>query len=271
MNRTWELTGMEFVLLRKRLLGRSLPWPFDHVSDAKTVDEFRLEERRTWDRLCAHWDPDLADAVVNAADPDARVQIRARDTREMKNPAKRLRLIGNRFGARALVIRQVPGRTVWHSQAFIVTECEAGELARVMVDNLPKADAGTRGRIELMSYHTRETVDHWYGRSTLDADADAVDVRCRSFQKATKSTVGIIEVRQGRSIYGPRGLALRRLFWEDHPGDGRYVIDLEPPMAAVAADSAALEAKIDAEIAEVMRALQGELRERVVRGSIFDG
>ena len=77
-------------------------------------------------------------------------------------------------------------------------------------------------------------------------------------------------MRQGNSKFGPQGLRVKRLFWEDHPADGRYLIDLDPPIAALGIDADVLQQRIDQGIAEMLRMVQDESRQGVVRASVFD-
>jgi hypothetical protein len=65
-------------------------------------------------------------------------------------------------------------------------------------------------------------------------------------------------------------MGMKQMFWEDHPGDGRYLIDLVPPMAAIGIDATGLQGHIDQGIAEMLRMAQDESREGVVRASVFD-
>ncbi|MBU3065194.1 ESX secretion-associated protein EspG [Nocardia sp. NEAU-G5] len=271
MNRTWHLRDLEFIVLRERLLGRELPWPFSYVGPVRSHIDFLNEKARLWSRLQPNLDPDLADAIVRAGDPDARVQIRCWDARDTLDPVSRQFLVGNRCGSRAVVVHGTCGDDFESFDRYRIVECAAQELSAVLVDSLPPMPAGSHSRVELMTYHQAETVDHWSGRSNLyDDGADTVEHRSRQWQRAARGTVGIIDVRQGKSAFGPRGMALNRLFWEDHPDDGRYLIDLNPPLAAIAIDAAGLRARIDAEIAEILRVVQDESREGTVRSSVFD-
>ncbi|MFI5779352.1 ESX secretion-associated protein EspG [Nocardia sp. NPDC051570] len=267
--RTWYLSDLEFIVLRERLLDRGLPWPFSYVGPVRSRIDFLHEKARIWSALQANWDPDLADAIVRAAKPDARVQIRAWDSSAVIDPKGRYFLIGNRCGSEAVVVHGYCERHYETYDRYRIVVCDAHELAGVLVDSLPSMPAGTQGRVELMSYRA-ETMDHWSGRSTLYDDGDDnVEFRSVRWQSALRTTVGIIDVRQGRSKFGPQGIVLRRSFWEDHPDDGRYLIDTDPPVAAVGIDAAGLQARIDQEIAEVLRVVQDESQAGIVRSSVF--
>jgi len=271
MHRTWTVTDLEFIVLREKLLGRALPWPFSYVGPVRSRIDFLNEKARTWSALQQNWDPDLADVIVRAGDPEARVQIRAWDSRDRFNPAGRLALVGNRCGDRAVVVYGFCGDHFETYDRYRIVECDAQALSSVLADSLPAMQAGSQSRVELISFHSEETTDHWSGRSTLYDDGDNdVDVRNLNWQRARKSTVGTIRVTQGGSKFGRRGIAAKLLFWEDHPDDGRYLIDLTPPTTAIGIDAAGMAARIDQEIDEVLRMAQDESREGIVRASVFD-
>ncbi|MBU3068188.1 ESX secretion-associated protein EspG [Nocardia sp. NEAU-G5] len=271
MHRTWTITDLEFIVLRDRLLNRYLPWPFTYVGPVRTRIDFLREQEQIWSRLQANWDPDLAEAIVNAGNPDARVQIRCWDGRDMRDPASRYFMVGNRCGSRAVLIHGLCDRDALTNDRYRIVECDAQALSSVLVDSLPEMPAGSQGRVELMSSHGAETVDHWSSRSSFYDDGDDnIDFRSTRWQRAPRTTVGIIEIRQGKSKFGPRGMGMKRMFWEDHPGDGRYLIDLDPPLAAIGIDATELQGRIDQGIAEMLRMVQDESREGVVRTSVFD-
>ena len=97
MHRTWTITDLEFIVLRERLLDRYLPWPFMYVGPVRSRIDFLNEKARTWSRLQRNWDPDLAEAITGAGNPDVRVQIRAWDGRDIGDPAGRYFMVGNRW------------------------------------------------------------------------------------------------------------------------------------------------------------------------------
>lgn len=271
MERTWHISDLEFMVLRERLLGRNLPWPFSYVGPMRSHHDVVYEKQRVWAQLQADWDPDLATAVIAAGSPDARVQVRSWDSGDVLHPATRYFLVGNRCGERAVLVHGLCGRSADTYDSYRIVDCDAAGLSAAIVAILPEMPAGPQRRVELMSYHQEETVDHWTGRSTLFDDGSAdIDTRSRAWQAAPVTTVGIIDIRQGASKFGPRGIGVRRLFWEDHPGDGRYLIEVNPPVAAVGIDAAGLRTRIDEEIAEILRVAQDETAEGIVRASVFE-
>ncbi|MBO0878843.1 MAG: ESX secretion-associated protein EspG [Mycobacterium sp.] len=272
MSRTWELTNLEFIVLRDRLVGRHLPWPFAYIGPVRTRIEFLNEKARIWKRLQADWDPDLADLITAAANPDMKVQVVAWDSRKPDNTASEYSLVGYRFASRALLIQGIHDSDPVSCDWYRVVECDASDLSALIVDTLPEHPAGSQDRIELAHYVPTETTDVWsQTRSHLYDDGDGdITKRSHGWQKAAKSTVGMIALRQGRSKFGPQGIRMQHLFWEDHPDDGRYLIDLEPPISAVGIDSDGLRRRIDQRTDEVLRMVADESREGIVRSSVFD-
>ncbi|WP_216897434.1 ESX secretion-associated protein EspG [Nocardia alni] len=265
---------MEFIVLRDRLLDRYLPWPFTYIGPVRSRIEFLHEKARTWNRLQTIWDPDLADAITKAGNPDTRVQIRCWDGRDISATASRYFLVGNRCGARAVVIQGIYERSAQSCDSYRIVECDAQSLSSVLVDSLPEMPAGSQGRVELTNYGDTESMraaDQWsHGRSSFYDDGDDDAYQSKRWQSTPRTTVGIIEVRQGKSKFGPQGMkTVKRLFWEDHPGDGRYLIDLDPPIAAVGIDAQDMRQRIDRGIAEMLRMVQDESQEGIARTSIF--
>jgi hypothetical protein len=272
MNLTWELTDMELVVLRDKLFGRSLPRPMIFTSDIKYHDDYVREMEAVWERLRANWDSDLAQRLELMTKPDIRILVQAWDPRNVDDPNGRIRMLAARIGALGLLLRQLPGKTSMHSGGYVLTEYGSGQLASAIVKTLPTVPAGTLGRVELAEETGRDAVDHWYGRSSVldTADDHDRDVHNRRWRKAEVSCVGVLEVVQGRSAFGPRGIVLRRIFWQDHVGDGRYAVVVDNPVAAVSIDDSQLEAMIDREIAVVTRTLQDESAGSDNRGSIYE-
>lgn len=271
MHRTWFLTDLEFIVLRDRLLNRYLPWPFSYVGPVRSRIEFLNETARTWRRLQANWDPDLADAITRAGNPDAKVRIMSWDSSDLLDPSGRYFMAGSRCGSRAVLVQGIYEHSTQSCDRYRIVECDAHELSSVIVDILPEMPAGSQERIELTN--SGETADGWSRRRSnlYDQGDDGINERSRQWQSAPRTTVGMIEVRQGRSKFGPEGMRPKQLFWEDHPDDGRYLIDLDPPISAVGVDSDNLRQRIDRGIAEMLRMVQDESREGIARTSVFEG
>jgi ESX secretion-associated protein EspG len=181
-------------------------------------------------------------------------------------------LVAKRFGDRAVVIQGFNPKSVYSHDEFEITLCDAAAMTRVLVDRLPPMTPGSQPRVALLSYNQQDTADHWTrgGNSGLYDDGDTVDSQSKNWQAAPKSRAGSIQITQGRSRFGPRGKVTKHIFWEEHPGDGCYLIDLESPMAAIAADSDNLRGRIDKECGELLLIGRDESRRGVARESVYD-
>ncbi|MQY24976.1 ESX secretion-associated protein EspG [Nocardia aurantia] len=267
---TWHLSDLEFLVLRERVLHRDLPYPFTYVNPRLTTyAEFERLKSAVWRSLQSRWDPNLIDAITQAANPDVRVQVRTWHSTNMEDLSQRFFLVGNRCADRAILVQGYSDNSVDTFDRYRIVDAPAESLSSMVVEALPEMTAGSQSRVDLLTYGQEETVDHWSKRGFYDTGDNDVDRRSQNWQQASQSLVGIIEIRQGRSKFGPRGMSLTRMFWEDHPGDGRYVIDLAPPMAAVGVDSAGLRARIDRAISETLLVVQDESRQ-LTRESVFD-
>ncbi|MBU3068090.1 ESX secretion-associated protein EspG [Nocardia sp. NEAU-G5] len=269
MERTWQLTGLEYLVLRERLLGRPNSWPFRTVTTITSAWDYQFAKARLWGELQARWDAELAEVLKASLDPDLRLIAQVFGTRD--NNATRDLLTAKRFGDRAVVIQGFNPTSLYSHDRLEITLCDAAAMSRVLVDRLPPMTPGSQPRVTLLSYDKEESVDHWTrGNSGFYDDGDTVDTQSRHWQAAPKSRVGSIQITQGQSRFGPRGKVTKHIFWEEHHGDGCYVIDLEPPIAAVAAGSEQLRAGIDAQCAELLIVGQDESRQGSARESVYD-
>ncbi|MET7768232.1 ESX secretion-associated protein EspG [Nocardia sp. NPDC005366] len=270
--RSWRLTGLQYLVMRERLVGRRQNWPFSYISDIRGYYDFEFAKARVWGELQAEWDPALADVLVKSLNADIRMVAHAEDKGATNGFADRKVMVGKRFGERGVLIEGFVGSSPESHDEIEITECDAASLSRSIVDRLPPMDAGSQPRVELLSTDKQDSFDHWHGRSSyFDGDDDRdVDIRSRMWQAAPKSTVGRIVITQGRSAFGPSGQVTKYIFWEDHPDDGRYVVDLEPPIAAVATDADALGKLIDRHCGELLLVGADESRRGVIRESVFD-
>ncbi|WP_330179052.1 ESX secretion-associated protein EspG [Nocardia sp. NBC_01503] len=270
MERTWRLSGLEYLVMRERLVGRRNNWPFAFRSDVRGYYDFQFKKARVWGELQAAWDPALAEVLVKSLQADVRLVVHADEQHADDADITRKVMSGRRFGDRGLLIEGFHGASPDCHDQLEITECDAAALARVIVDRLPSVAAGTEPRVELLSAG-EQRFDHWHGRSSLYEDDDRdVDARSLRWQAAPKGMVGSILITQGHSSFGPRGQVTKGIFWEDHPGDGRYVIDLEPPTAAVATDADGLRKLIDRHCDELRLVRQDESRRGVSRESVYD-
>lgn len=271
MERTWRLSGLEYRVLRERLVDRGQNWPFIYTSPIRGYYDYQFAKARVWGELQAAWDPALADVLVKSLQADLRIAVLAEDRSTVRRVDGYIVMAGKRFGDRAVLIQGFSPETLESQDELEITECDAESLTRLMVDRLPPMEAGSQPRVELLGSAGESDFDHWHGRSGLYDDGDRdIAARCRKWQAAPKATVGRIVITQGHSNFGPRGQVTKWLVWEDHPGDGRYVIGMETPPAAVAVDAAGLRALIDRHCDELMLVRDDESRRGLVRASVYD-
>ncbi|MGW5455940.1 ESX secretion-associated protein EspG [Nocardia sp. NPDC003979] len=271
MHRTWRLSGLEYLVLRERLLDRVNNWPFIYLTDTRGYYNFQFAKARTWGELQATWDPDLADLLVQGLRAQVRMSAHVDDRAKARTIDGRIVLSARRFGARAILMQGFSSTTIESHDEVEITECAASELSELLVTKLPPMAKGSLPRIELRSAAADPGVDHWHGRSALyDEDEPSAEVQLRRWQSAPKSMIGRIVLTHGHSTFGPRGQVTKWVAWEDHPGDGCYLIDADDPGAAVAADADGLRARVEAHCAELLLVGADETRHGVTRDSVFD-
>ena len=140
----------------------------------------------------------------------------------------------------------------------MVTECDPITLADAVVDAMPQADAGQRSQIVLTSRPQTDEMDYSFGRSAVQDSYDgSVTEQAKQFLDAVPHSTGSIDVMQGRSVFGPRGITTFRLEWRDLDNDGRYAIDPENSMA-MATDRRRLITMINTKVAAVVGAIKDE-------------
>lgn len=258
--RTWKFTDIEFYTLWSDATGElGLPFPFHFTSRTLDPQEFRADQRRARsvlrERLGPAFDPVLE--VLTA--PDIRVVVNGSDHRDPAEPRSVVRLFGVRREAAGYVVRSLPGESFWHSGGFTVSECDAVRLADELVAQLPEVEPGERAEVVLPRPVTGQDPERPLGRPTVhDSFAATTREIGSAFLAAPADCVGTIDIAQGSSIYGPRGLSRHRIAWRDLADDGRYVIRDEETPVASPADPAKLAGAINAEIARVVRVIRDE-------------
>jgi EspG family len=142
-------------------------------------------------------------------------------------------------------------------------------LADTVAAAMPEAKPGRQSDLVLPGgeapvlpgQRAAEGVDYSFGESAVtDSFDDAVTDRAQRFLDTAPECTGTIEIVQGRSIFGPRGMTRHRLEWRDLADDGRYVIDDQHPPVATAVDTTKLVAMINTRIAAIVRAIKDERR-----------
>lgn len=261
--RLWKFTDIEFYALWTAATGElGLPFPFHFTARTLDPDEFRRDQQRARaalrERLGATFEPVLD--VLTA--PDIRVVLSGSDHREDDEPRSIVRLLGARRDSAGYVVASLPGESYWHSGGFTVSECDAVRLADVLVAELPAVPAGSRGETVLPR---RAEVPDREARprkapTVHDSFAATEFERGSAFLAAPVSCVGTIQVEQGSSIYGPRGITRHRMDWRDLIDDGRYLVREAATPIAAPADTALLKGAINSMVAQVVRVIKDERR-----------
>ncbi|MFF2552657.1 ESX secretion-associated protein EspG [Nocardia sp. NPDC058058] len=260
MSRSWQFTDLEFVVLWEQLDGDPLPFPFTFTSRTPLYDDYLREAREAKDQVNRRLNGSFTGVLESVAQPDIRVIVDAWDGLDPKRADGRIRIVASRKGDRGYLVSQLPGETYMHSGGFTVTECDPLELAGAVVAALPESEPGEHAEIPLTPPHEKQDdTDYEYGRSRIGADSeDAVAVRSRRFLHIPATSVGTIDIIQGSSVFGPRGISRHRLEWRDLPNSGRYAIGHAPPWKAVSVDRKKLTGMVNTRIAEVVRVIKEE-------------
>ncbi|NUS42324.1 MAG: ESX secretion-associated protein EspG [Mycobacteriaceae bacterium] len=243
MTSTWRLGDLEFVAAWEAMGEDLLPQPLFYRSRTESYEDAQREQRQALADYHARADERLAAALRAIARPDLKVEVSAENFSDLDDPKGPVRLLAARLGDNGYVVTQLPGETSRHSGGFTISECGALELAGVAVRGLPLVGAGRKPEIVLPS----DGVDHH----------PAVRARAAGFRQAPVTHVGFIDVVQGSSAFGPRGITQRRIRWRDLVGDGRYVITGNPAIA-VGANTSAMVAAVNNAIAHVVSAIRDE-------------
>ncbi|WP_405489172.1 ESX secretion-associated protein EspG [Nocardia sp. NBC_00511] len=259
MTAALRFDDLEFVVLWEQATGEPMPAPFVFTSKTEMYYDFLREKREVLEQLDARW-TDPFDLLSNAmVEPDVRITVNGFDGRDRQRADGRVRMMGLRRGTYGYLIQQTPGETYLHSGGFTVTECDPIALADAIVSALPEAEPGSRGDVVLPDSAGPQNNDVEYSRSIVDdISVDSMDRRALSFLNAPMAYMGTIEIVQGYSKFGPRGITTRQLDWRDVQDDGRYVIGGEPPYVATPADAKRMVAAINGRVAAVIQAIREE-------------
>lgn len=251
----WRFSEAEFYTLWMDQAKDELPDPFLFTSATRTADELEAELRVAREGLSRKQVGDfhlLFDAMVN---PDLYLTASGWNEQDRfgKNSVTSLR--ATRKGAKGYVITQLSGETYWHRGGYTVVECDPLRLADAVVDAMPAVESGRRGAIELDA--DEDGLDREFGRSVVSAPAGTAIARARAFFGTEVTTAGSIEIVQGRSIYGPRGVTRHQVGFRDLTDDGRYVLT-ENPAQARGVDRAGFVSVLNGYVAEVIRVIKDE-------------
>ncbi|MEU4342641.1 ESX secretion-associated protein EspG [Nocardia sp. NPDC023852] len=260
MNRTWNFTDLEFVVAWETAQADILPAPFIFTSRTKYYDDYQREKREIREQLRGKLDRSFDSVLDVVARPDIRVELHGWGSDE-EDAESQIRLLAVRREGYGYLLKQLPGETAWHSGGYTVTECAPLALAEALTAELPEVDAGKLADIALVKQTNGADLDFSYGRSFVeDSFDDTVEQLADQFLRTPTTGEGIIEIAQGISRFGPRGVARKRLYWRDLDGDGRYAITAATPPVAVAADTKRLTTLVNSGIAEVIKAIKDERR-----------
>ncbi|WP_306356506.1 MULTISPECIES: ESX secretion-associated protein EspG [unclassified Nocardia] len=256
MNRSWHFGDLEFVVLWEKLTGDFLPHPFTFTSRTPLYDDFQRERYETSLRVRDEVDAALVRVFESLAHPDIRVAVQSWDAQAPERADGWIRLLAGRRGDRGCLVAQLPGETPRHSGGFTIIECHALALADAVVAALPEAKPGGRGDIPLSA--AVENHDHSFGVSPVAAPGDDAEEHVRAFLRARHDRIGIIEISQGESKFGPRGINAHRIEFRDLSDDGRYVIGHSAPWTAMTSDAARLKAIINIRVADIVQTIKDE-------------
>ncbi|WP_330178925.1 ESX secretion-associated protein EspG [Nocardia sp. NBC_01503] len=252
MTRSWRFSEAGFSVLWKDLTGDRLPAPFLYTSTAATQREYRIEQEEARDRV-----RDSADHVVNeivgvVSSPDLYLTVRGGS---QADPASLIRMRAARKGGRGYLVTQLPGESIYHRGGYTVVECDPLRLADAIVAALPAVEPGTGGDIVLAS--AGDGYEYVESRSSVVVADDSVDARAAWFSRMPLAASGQVQIVQGSSVFGPRGIRQYTVGWRDLDGDGRYVIT-DRPATALASDSDRFVSVLNSQIAQVIRAIKEE-------------
>ncbi|WP_227998545.1 ESX secretion-associated protein EspG [Nocardia australiensis] len=258
MSGTWTFGDLEFKVMWEILEEDFLPWPLVFTSRTALWEDYLQEKAEVKDRLRRTLDPALREVLEAMQFPDIRLVVYGWDDRDGLNPDFCLRVLGVRRADRGLVVKQRCGETIWHSAGFEVTECGALELGERIVSALPPAAAGRMADVVLLTEADGD-LDYTFGDSAVrDSFADSVVHRSEAFLGKSAASIGTIEIIQGHSVFGPRGITKHVIGWRDLQDDGRYAIEDQYPKVAVPADHKRMTTMVNTRIAAVIRAIKDE-------------
>jgi hypothetical protein len=260
MNRQWQFTDVEFVALWEQTRLGPVPDPLVFLSRTPLYDDYRREKEQARTRLSSQLDESFAGVLDALAEPDIRLRVNAWGGHDPHDPDCRIRMLAVRRGSCGYLVDQLGAETIWHSGGYIVTECDAVHVADAVVDALPDTEPGSRPEVELPAGPGGSAeLDYDYGQSVCSTDGyGTMEQRSYQFLNAPVTRIGRIDILQGRSKYGPRGITPHTVHWRDHADDGRYAIVPGLPPRAVAMHSAGFTTTINAAIAQVVRAIRDE-------------
>ncbi|MGK8488385.1 ESX secretion-associated protein EspG [Nocardia asiatica] len=262
--RTWSFDYLEFAVRWNGLTGEGLPSPLIITTDFDSNDAYLAECRRITAALAADRDPDVEAMLTALTRPDnvlAVFGLVAPDTDE----EQAIRVYAVRSGERCLVVDQERGETIYHAAGFTVSEYDPTDWAACVVARLPAIGSGRQAAVPLPEPESGDAesdgIDYTYGRSDYrDSFEDSVFEHHEQFLSRPVAAAGVIDIVQGRSVFGPAGRARRAVGWRDVADDGRYAIVHRKPYMARGVDAASFTALLAEEIEEIQLVIEDERR-----------
>lgn len=258
MSVTTNFTDLELVVMWERIWDDALPDPFIFTCRTRFTDEYLRQKAEAWAAVRERVGTSFDSVLKRVGEPDIRIVVNGWDDNDFDNPQSRVRLHGIRRGGHEYLLGQLPGETIWHSGGYTVTELATGELAAAVAAALPAVGGGRRREIRLPVPDDEAAAAFAPGESSI-FDPGIDSSAGQRFLETPTERVGTIEISQGRSKYGPRGLVTREYQWRDHRDDGRYVIAPDEPPIARSAGRQQLADLIDSEIQMILRRLDTHL------------
>ncbi|WP_330179969.1 ESX secretion-associated protein EspG [Nocardia sp. NBC_01503] len=267
MTHVWRFTEVEFALLWRDTIGDQLPAPFLFTSRAASPQEYRATRQSARESLQEKMTREVTDIIDAMAKSDLHLSVYGGDDRDPIHSGSMIRVLATRKGERGYLVTQLPGVSYFDRGGYTIAQCDPLRLADKIVESLPDVPAAARGDIELTSsdahamlYVDRSEADdleYASSRSVVDPYEDEVSSRSARFLRAPATNSGEIQITQGSSIFGPRGVKRHTVGWRDLDGHGRYVIS-DRPAAALAADPKRFVSVLNSRIAAVVHAIKEE-------------
>ncbi|MGV9663644.1 ESX secretion-associated protein EspG [Nocardia niigatensis] len=263
---TWQFTDIEFKVLCNRYRQGAIPSPLVYTSRTMDPDDYQRELWAAEAELNQRLDPGFRAVFEVVCNPEVFVGVHGWHDADIDNPDKHLVVHGARRGRRACVLIQQPGETTMHSGGVTMIECEPEELAGLLVAQLPETESGQSTAIPIVTEPAAPDPYEAPRASAFDTFEESTDTRSLRFLSTPADQTGAMQILQGRSKYGPRGVAVSTLVWRDLPGDGRYLIDLDPEVkSAVGVDTRRFVDHLNSVIARILEQMEsrGEQQEFV--------
>lgn len=225
----YEFSDVEFQVLCERYRGGSMPSPMVFTSRTRFLDDYQRELAEVRTELARRLDAGFESVFAPLADPDLFIVSHTWCDADMDNPDKRIRVHGARRDRRACLVIQQPAETIYHSNGFTLIECEPEELPALVVAELPDYEEGQGPDVQIVLDPAEPDPYESPRSGAFDSFEESVESRSLAFLSRPAEWSSAIKVLQGRSKYGPRGIAEATLLLRDLPLDGRYLIELDTP------------------------------------------